>query len=482
MATTLVVFDCDDTLVEGSVEFQAVTAASDDLVETLTTMMNEKDSPVTIDYVMGELHRNGHGREEILERVSSMYVFPEMAALVEKMRDRRDVDMILLSGANDVMINAILGKVGILDAFKRVITNCAHFDEHGRLHIAPYHTHDCTDCVGLCKSTILREILLEGSYRQVMFVGDGDNDVCPSTCLSEGDHVVARELFPLATRLSKLANNGRPIRATVHTADFKSDEVEQIIFSLLGSEAAVRKCLFVFDFDYTLVDGNTDTHVFGVAPELEVNSHLNDLRRRFPCWPLMINHVMKKIHSSGHGREEVVAHMKKMSFCSGMLETVQILSTMPDAEMIVLSDSNTIFISTLVENVGLSGAFSHVMTNPAHFDQDGRLCIGCYHAHTCQRCRHNPNLCKGTALKEILPEHSFSKIVYIGDGRNDVCPSMALREGDHVIARDGYTLAKKLKELSDNGSPISASVHTVDFNSDKVKPLLLSIMTTKSTL
>lgn len=475
MASTLVVFDCDDTLVEGSVEFHAITIAPDDLVETLTTMIDEKDSPETMDCAMGELYRNGHGRQAILERVSSMYVYPEMVDVVEKIRKRQDVDMILLSGANDVMINAILGKVGILDAFKRVITNPAHFDDNGRLHITSYHTHDCTDCAGLCKGAILREILSKGSYQRVIFVGDGDNDVCPSKCLSERDHVIARELYPLAEELSELANNSRPIGATVHTADFKSDEVEQILFSLLDLEA-VRKILFVFDFDYTLVDGNTDTHVFDVAPELEVTSRYNDLRRRFPCWPLMIDHVMGEIHSSGHSKEEVVTHMKRMTFCSGMLEAVKVLSTMSDVEMIVLSDSNTVFIGTLLESVGLSGAFSCVMTNPAHFDQDGRLCIGCYHSHACQRCHRTPNLCKGTALKEVLAERSFSKIVYIGDGGNDVCPSMVLSEGDHVVARDGYTLAKRLKELSNNGSAISASVHIVDFNSDKVKPLILSFM------
>ena len=29
-------------------------------------------------------------------------------------------------------------------------------------------------------------------------------------------------------------------------------------------------------------------------------------------------------------------------------------------------------------------------------------------------------------------------IIYVGDGRGDFCPSLRLREGDHVLAREGY--------------------------------------------
>ena len=478
MAKILVVFDCDETLVEGTVEFQAVTVASDDLVDRLATMMNEKDCPETMDSVMGEIHRAGHGKEEILESVSSMYVFPEMVAVIEKIRDRRDVDIMLLSGANDVLVKCILSKIGIWSAFKRVITNYAHFDEHERLRISAYHVHDCETCTGICKGTILREIL--SSYQRVIYVGDGDNDVCPAMALSVDDHVIAREFFPLATRLSDYSKSGCSINASVHTVDFKSDEVESLLLSLLPLNVSSLESsdtrLVVFDFDHTLVDGNTDTHVFGIAPELGLKNCLSALRQRIPCWPLMIDHVMGEIHSSGHSKEEIIGHMKKMKFCSGMPEALQVFSTMPKTVIAILSDSNTVFIDILLGNLGLNKSFSHIVTNPAYFSEDGRLHIGCYHSHSCQRCHRTPNLCKGTALKNLLSECRYDQVIYIGDGRNDVCPCTMLSSGDHVIAREGFSLAEGLKELEKNGDPIRASVHTVDFNSDQVKQIVQSVL------
>ena len=236
MAKTLMVFDFDDTIVENSVEYSAMCVAPYELVNKLLADSNCSSKPwaETADFVMGELHKAGLDKEAIMERVLAMEAFNGMVEFLKKTRSRRDLELMVLSGANTLMVDAYLSHVGLKDAFTRIIANNAHFDDNGRMHVSCYHVHQCPNCLGLCKGTILREILREGSYQRVVYVGDGSNDVCPSTCLSEGDHVVARELFPLATRLSKLANNGRPIRATVHTADFKSDQVERLLSSLVS--------------------------------------------------------------------------------------------------------------------------------------------------------------------------------------------------------------------------------------------------------
>jgi hypothetical protein len=39
---------------------------------------------------------------------------------------------------------------------------------------------------------------------------------------------------------------------------------------------------------------------------------------------------------------------------------------------------------------------------------------------------------------------TFSGISYVGDGQNDVCPSLKLGPNDRVFARSGYPLHKRL--------------------------------------
>ena len=56
-------------------------------------------------------------------------------------------------------------------------------------------------------------------------------------------------------------------------------------------------------------------------------------------------------------------------------------------------------------------------------------------------------------------------IVYIGDGSNDVCPSLSLSSNDVVVARKGFPLAK---HVNDSGL-LKATLHVVDFNEELVE-------------
>jgi len=92
---------------------------------------------------------------------------------------------------------------------------------------------------------------------------------------------------------------------------------------------------------------------------------------------------------------------------------------------------------------------SKVYTNPAKFDGRGCLQIDEYHEQDwCDISAHN--LCKGHVLMEYINKRkaedgiSFSRISYVGDGQNDVCPSLRLNSNDRVFARSGFPLHKRL--------------------------------------
>lgn len=58
---------------------------------------------------------------------------------------------------------------------------------------------------------------------------------------------------------------------------------------------------------------------------------------------------------------------------------------------------------------------------------------------------------------------SYDRVVYVGDGRNDLCPVLGLTERDIAVVRKGYPLAKTLSSMSSN---VLATLHEVDFVKD----------------
>ena len=132
-----------------------------------------------------------------------------------------------------------------------------------------------------------------------------------------------------------------------------------------------------------------------------------------------------------------------------------------------MSDSNTFFIDTILEASGAKGFFNSVTSNAAWFEEDGRLRVQEYHSHTCSSCTRTPNMCKGRALSEYRDRNgggdrsggSYGRVVYVGDGRNDLCPCLKLSERDVVVCREGYPLA----ELLEQSSSCRAKVYSLDF-------------------
>ena len=55
-------------------------------------------------------------------------------------------------------------------------------------------------------------------------------------------------------------------------------------------------------------------------------------------------------------------------------------------------------------------------------------------------------ICKLAILKHYLQSHQYEKIVFFGDGSNDLCLSLYLSSDDIVFPREGYKLASLLDQ------------------------------------
>jgi len=96
--------------------------------------------------------------------------------------------------------------------------------------------------------------------------------------------------------------------------------------------------------------------------------------------------------------------------------------------------------------------FSKIITNPSHFDEQGRLRVARFHGldkppHGCPRpCA--ANLCKGQEFQKLIDSQHWDRIVYMGDSTNDFCPSTRLQRYCFVVHSRGQTGTERTKEAS----------------------------------
>ncbi|CAN9506885.1 unnamed protein product [Ophioblennius macclurei] len=207
------------------------------------------------------------------------------------------------------------------------------------------------------------------------------------------------------------------------------------------------KILMVFDFDHTVVDDNSDTWVIRCLPNQTLPDSVKSSYRK-GHWTEFMGRVMKHIGEQEVSPDGVRTVMETIPYTAGMMDLLTfILENKNMVDCIVISDANTLFIDWILRAGGLRGAVDHVFTNPAQFNERGYMEVHGYHSHDCQECP--VNLCKRKVLEQYLSERSassvqYQRVVYVGDGGNDLCPAFCLREQDIVMPRVGYSLEKLL--------------------------------------
>ncbi|KAF0870655.1 pyridoxal phosphate phosphatase PHOSPHO2 [Crocuta crocuta] len=221
------------------------------------------------------------------------------------------------------------------------------------------------------------------------------------------------------------------------------------------------KILLVFDFDNTIINENSDTWIVQCAPEKKLPIELQDSYEK-GFWTEFMGRVFKYLGDEGVSEDEMKRTVTSMPFTLGMVELLNFIRKNKDKfDCIIISDSNSVFIDWVLEATGFHDVFDKVFTNPAAFDSNGHLTVENYHAHSCNRCPKN--LCKNAVLVEYIDKQSqqgvnYTRIVYIGDGGNDVCPVTFLKKSDIAMPRKGYTLQKTLSKMSQNLEPMESSV------------------------
>ncbi|KAL6144583.1 hypothetical protein ACLB2K_055274 [Fragaria x ananassa] len=229
----------------------------------------------------------------------------------------------------------------------------------------------------------------------------------------------------------------------------------------------------VFDFDKTIIDCDSDNWV---VDGLGATDLFNQLLPTMP-WNSLMDEMMKELHSQGKTIDDIVEVLKRTPIHPRIVPAIKAAHA-SGCELRIVSDANLFFIETILKHLGLEEYFSEINTNPGYVDEEGRVRISPFcdftnSSHGCSICP--PNMCKSVIIERIQASTEGRKrMIYLGDGVGDYCPSLKLKEGDFVMPRKNFPLFDKICQ---NPLALKAEIHEWT-DGEELEHILLNLINT----
>ena len=181
--------------------------------------------------------------------------------------------------------------------------------------------------------------------------------------------------------------------------------------------APTPKLIMFFDFDGTIIKGNSE---HAVIPRVTLKySYLSMGLAWFRGRYLeLMQSMYRDQHKSGVTKEQMLAKLDGFELVPGMEDLFARLGDEFDAELVVISNSNTLFVDHILARHRMKKNVAKVIANPAEFGESGMLNLSAQGEYSCQRCP--PNLCKGSVVEQYLAGsgREFDVVGFAGDGPN----------------------------------------------------------------
>jgi pyridoxal phosphate phosphatase PHOSPHO2 len=193
-----------------------------------------------------------------------------------------------------------------------------------------------------------------------------------------------------------------------------------------STEPASDRVLVVFDFDWSLINEDSDLFVFKeLHPEL-LREMLASRDADAPWIPFMDDLFRQLAADKPHvGERGIREALARVPIHPRMLDAIKLAGSQPNAVVVIVSGGNTVLIESVLEHHQLMPYVHQVVANPAMFEHPERLRVRPYHdaatPHGCSLCP--PNMCKGVILDQIRRDNASDRILYVGDGTGDYCPA-----------------------------------------------------------
>ncbi|KAL0297674.1 UNVERIFIED_CONTAM: Inorganic pyrophosphatase 2 [Sesamum radiatum] len=178
-------------------------------------------------------------------------------------------------------------------------------------------------------------------------------------------------------------------------------------------------------------------------------------------WNSLMDRMIKEVHAQEKTLEDIKEVLRRVPMHPRVVPAIKKAHAL-GCDLRIVSDANTLFIETILDHLGIKDCFIEINTNPSCIDDQGRLRISPYNdfhtcPHGCNLCP--PNMCKGMIIERIqasIAKEGKKRMMYLGEGSGDFCPSLKLNEGDFMMPRKNYPVWDLICE---NRALLRAEIH-----------------------
>lgn len=208
------------------------------------------------------------------------------------------------------------------------------------------------------------------------------------------------------------------------------------------------RALFVLDFDWTVIEENSDTVALKSLDAASSSTAATDAMKTVYAagrgWTAAMDAGLKAgaeaVGDAATARRVVTDAVTSIHLAPRVAAAVTAATRAAGHRVAIVSDANDVFIRERLAAANVS--VSTTITNAAAWRADGSLAVSpAVHVdgppHGCRACP--PNLCKGReAERELIVFPPPDRLVVAGDGANDACVAARAGPRDVVLVRTVY--------------------------------------------
>ena len=202
--------------------------------------------------------------------------------------------------------------------------------------------------------------------------------------------------------------------------------------------------LAIFDCDDTILDDPIAKHQYGFFfPNEELPQHIQDLIEK-KDWDNFNLEMAADVNGLNISKNEIIETWKpKLNVIKGMDEVLRKLSE--DHDIIIVSGTCTYRIEIFFEKYQLLKLVDKIFAKPSKITDDGKIVVENIPNEWGGPCKLSKRaICKTSCIQYFIKDRAYEEFLYVGDGKNDLCPSLNLGANARICPRIGYPLEQLL--------------------------------------